>query len=668
MQDQIEGLIKHIKAQTPAMVEELVQNTNSPFTAEVMGLPLPRKFKMLQLETFNGSMDPLDHLETYKSLMHLQAVPDEVMCRAFPVTLKGSARARFNKLPLGSLRSFKELSTSFVSYFIAGQRYGKPATYLLTVKRANKAILYAKGRSGMSPRVQVPGGIWSFSPEPNGATRSLGDWPKVKIDEADDNVSITAYIAGLYSGQFLYLVSQEPPKTLAELMLRAQKHMNAEEDVYARHSRDVFDPQAGPSQVGEFPRPDKRRREAASKMGGEPKNKKVDSRSSPKQGDGGPPQGRYKQFTPLIAMAEQILSNQQDDDCIDLKQQIKDLIQRGRLQHFVTKKYQKPFRKKDTNKEGRDSTTPRSGLVGEIKVIHGGFVGGGEFSNARKAHLRKLRTEEQLEVNTVGRPSKFQKKVEVPIIFLEEDVKGVQIPHDDPLVITIVVANYLTRRVLIDSGSSADILYLHAYDQLKIGRERLRPMTSPLVGFVGTPTYSTSQIALPVTMGEEGRQITCMIDFIVVDFPSAYNAILGRTSLNKIGAIISTYHLMIKFPTSEGIGCVRGDKKAARECYITSLRGANITMKIESLDTRDEEKLQHGEPVEELIEEPLEPGQQERTIRIGMRLSTAARAELLQFLKKNKEVFAWSHEDIPGIDPRVISHKLNVDLVVRPVK
>ncbi|XP_058183967.1 uncharacterized protein LOC131301614 [Rhododendron vialii] len=441
MQNQIEGLMKHVKAQTPATVEELVQNTDSPFTPEVMRRPLPRKFKMPQLEIFNGSTDPLDHLETYKSLMHLQAVPDEVMCRAFPVTLKGSARAWFNKLPPGSIRSFKELSTSFVSYFIAGQRYGKPATHLLTVKQ----------------------GRWESLREYT--TRFNKE--VVQIDEADDNVSITAYIAGLYSEQFLYLVSQEPPKTMAELMLRAQKHMNAEKTVYARRARD---------------------------------------------------------------------------------------------------------------------------------------------------------------------------------------------------------ANYLTRRVLIDSGSSADILYLHAYNQLKVGRERLRLMVSPLVGFAGTPIYPAGQIALPITMGEEKSQITHMIDFIVVNYPSAYNAILGMTTLNKIGAIISTYHLMIKFPTSEGVVCIRGEQKAARECYVTSLRGANIAMNIECLDTRDEEKLQHGEPVEELIEELLEPRQSGKTVRIGTGLSTTAKSELLQFLRKNKDVFAWSHEDIPEIDPRVVSHKLNVDPIVRPVK
>ncbi|KAI8535805.1 hypothetical protein RHMOL_Rhmol10G0202600 [Rhododendron molle] len=64
MQNQIERLMKHVKAQAPATVEELVQNTDSPFTSEVMGRPLPRKFKMPQLETFNGSTALLDHLET----------------------------------------------------------------------------------------------------------------------------------------------------------------------------------------------------------------------------------------------------------------------------------------------------------------------------------------------------------------------------------------------------------------------------------------------------------------------------------------------------------------------------------------------------------------------------------------------------------------------------
>ncbi|XP_058211650.1 uncharacterized protein LOC131323828 [Rhododendron vialii] len=230
--------------------------------------------------------------------------------------------------------------------------------------------------------------------------------------------------------------------------------MNAEEAVYARHMHDGFDPQAGPSQVGEFPPPDKKRRESTSKTGGEPKNKKDDPNLKWPEKLRTDPNRRAKDKYYRFHKDH----GHNTDDCIDLKQQIEDLIQRGRLQHFVTKKYQKQSRRENTSKESRDGATPRSGPIGKIKVIHGGFAGGEESSNARKTHLRKLRLEEHLEVNTVGRPSKVQKKEEIPIIFSEEDIKGVQIPHDDPLVITIVIANYLTRRVQIDSRSSADIL------------------------------------------------------------------------------------------------------------------------------------------------------------------------------------------------------------------
>ena len=112
-----------MKGRAPATVEELVRNTDSPFTLPVLQAPLPRKFQMPSLETFNGTADPLDHLETYKNLMLLQVVPDEIMCRAFPVTLKGNARMWFNKLKPNSIGNFKDLSKSFVSYFIMGQRY-----------------------------------------------------------------------------------------------------------------------------------------------------------------------------------------------------------------------------------------------------------------------------------------------------------------------------------------------------------------------------------------------------------------------------------------------------------------------------------------------------------------------------------------------------------------
>ena len=91
-------------------LDDLVHRTDSPFTMFVNSSPLPQKFRMLQIESYNGAKDPLDHLESFKTLMHLQEVVDEIMCRAFPTTLKGLARIWFSRLTPNSISTFKELS------------------------------------------------------------------------------------------------------------------------------------------------------------------------------------------------------------------------------------------------------------------------------------------------------------------------------------------------------------------------------------------------------------------------------------------------------------------------------------------------------------------------------------------------------------------------------
>ena len=80
-------------------IEDLVHQTDSLFTASINGHPLPPKFKMPSLDSYDGMRDPFDHIVTFKTTMHLQGVPNEIMCRTFPTTLKGPARVWFNKIP-----------------------------------------------------------------------------------------------------------------------------------------------------------------------------------------------------------------------------------------------------------------------------------------------------------------------------------------------------------------------------------------------------------------------------------------------------------------------------------------------------------------------------------------------------------------------------------------
>ncbi|GAV79989.1 hypothetical protein CFOL_v3_23451 [Cephalotus follicularis] len=135
-----------------------------------------------------------------------------------------------------------------------------------------------------------------------------------------------------------------------------------------------------------------------------------------------------------------------------------------------------------------------------------------------------------------------------------------------------MVELFTVKRILIDSGSSADILYKHAFDQLRISVDQLKPVKTPLVGFAGEMVHPLGSIDLSVVTGTAPRQTLVQMTFLVVDTPSPYNAIIRRPGLNLMEAIVSTRHLLMKFPTMFGVGESRGDQQAARQCYKTAVR------------------------------------------------------------------------------------------------
>lgn len=85
---------------------------------------------------------------------------------------------------------------------------------------------------------------------------------------------------------------------------------------------------------------------------------------------------------------------------------------------------------------------------------------------------------------------------------------------------------------MIDNGSSTNILYAAALDKMEIGREKLKPIRTPLIGFGGECLNPLGSIELPMIMGELPYQVTKMVNFLVVEHSSVYNVILGRPILN----------------------------------------------------------------------------------------------------------------------------------------
>ena len=134
MKEQMEIMMNALKGRVSSDLDDLVNRTASPFTATVNSYPLPSKFRMPQIDSYDGVKDPLDHLETFKTLMHLQGVADAIICRAFPTTLKGAARIWFSRLIPNFISTFKELSAQFTAHFIGGHRYKKSMACLMSMK------------------------------------------------------------------------------------------------------------------------------------------------------------------------------------------------------------------------------------------------------------------------------------------------------------------------------------------------------------------------------------------------------------------------------------------------------------------------------------------------------------------------------------------------------
>ena len=218
-------------------VEDLVHRTDSPFTASINGHPLPPKFKMPSLDSYDGTRDPFDHIATFKTTMHLQGVPNEIMCRVFPTTLKGLARVWFSKIPPNSVSSFEELSKLVVNNFIGGQRHKRSSSSLLTIEQGKNESLRSF--------------ITRFNRE------------ALTVDEVDDKLLLTAFHNGVNSSDlFIHKLYEKEPQFMAELVHLAQNFMNAKNAIIAKRRKRAERIEANSTHHSEQgPRPKKGRME-----------------------------------------------------------------------------------------------------------------------------------------------------------------------------------------------------------------------------------------------------------------------------------------------------------------------------------------------------------------------------------------------------------------------
>ncbi|XP_019434088.1 PREDICTED: uncharacterized protein LOC109340804 [Lupinus angustifolius] len=134
-----------------------------------------------------------------------------------------------------------------------------------------------------------------------------------------------------------------------------------------------------------------------------------------------------------------------------------------------------------------------------------------------------------------------------PITFDDRDYEGVVRGHDDPLVITAKLNNKKVSRLFIDQGSSAYIIFQDLFEKMELHDRDLLPYDGQLVGFSGQRITPRGYVEIWQTIGDHPMSRTVQTKFLVVQCDSAYNAIIGRPTLNRLEAIVSTPHLCMKF-------------------------------------------------------------------------------------------------------------------------
>ncbi|KAJ9539548.1 hypothetical protein OSB04_032281 [Centaurea solstitialis] len=321
------------------------------------------------------------------------------------------------------------------------------------------------------------------------------------------------------------------------------------------------------------------------------------------------------------------------DECISLKKEISYLKSKGHLKGLIPEEQGRPVSPVHTK---------------VVNCITGGLEVCGLTYSAAKRHARDGPDEHPIPGEA---RSKTEKELDaMAITFDQDDTQGVHHKHHDALVIQLTIGNCSTKRILIDGGSSANVIFADTLKVMGIERSEIVRRSTTLIGFNGDPMNTLGEIILPVF----AKGIDKQTKFNVVDYQSAYNVILGRPWIHEMKAIPSTYHQKIKFPSPWGIQEIASENKVARECY-------KITMKTNQEWKKSNDDLR----LEEVVLDPEHP---DRKVFVGASLPPDIKNTIISFLKEHSDCFAWSHEDMVGIDPSIISHKLNVDPTFKPIK
>jgi hypothetical protein len=245
----------------------------------------------------------------------------------------------------------------------------------------------------------------------------------------------------------------------------------------------------------------------------------------------------------------------------------------------------------------------------------------------------------------------------IPITFSQEDLQLKDYPHNDAMVISCVIKGFLVHNVLVDTGSAADIIFAKAFRQMQEPDDKIHYATHPLCGFGGRQIVALCKITMPVTFGYIHNTRTEQVVFDIVDIEYPYNAIICRGTLNAFEAILHPAYVCMKIPSEQGPIVVHGSQEAARRAegsWMDSKAIHNIdeTEAYQQYKHKREKAASADQPKPMLLCEDIA----EQKVLLGSQLSDEQEKTLLRFLFNNKDVFAWTANDLCYVNRDIIEH------------
>nr|XP_023886036.1 uncharacterized protein LOC111998166 [Quercus suber] len=506
-----------------AMSRALRRAARSPFSADIERAPMPDRFTRPPFNSYGGKTDPVEHV--------------------FPSSLGPTALRWFNGLRKGSIHSFAELIHEFGSRFVTCSREQQPVDALLSMKmRAGETLRDYASR------------YWELYNE---------------IGGGNEKIAVSTFRMGLPDESGLReSLTKKPLEDMRQLMRRIEEYKRLEDDrIQSKGKAQVTD---RPRQSGfqQRARGNLRIQEPVAPVGEvnvtfkEPVHKIVDKIKHepyfrwPNQMAGDP--SRRNQNLYCTYHKDRGHTTKQ---CRVLRDHLGQLAKAGHLKDFVT----------DAGDRGTGHGAPHRGNplpppLGIIDVIHVATRG---ISTVKG---KEVLTVISVEGSTgVPPPAKKIRPTREPIAFGDSDLEGTIQPHDDALIVTARIGGFVMKRIMIDQGSGADVMYPDLFRGLGLRDENLSMYNTPLVGFDGKMVAPKGQISLPVNMG--GKEVMVR----------PYTAILGRPWIHAMGAVPSTLHMKVKFHIDCGVTVIQGSQQAARQCLI-----AMVDWKKEQTDQKDQ--------------------------------------------------------------------------------